>query len=101
MSTQKNSFYRLTIGVPPWEMASMLKAMLTNEHGRKLLVFGLSKLNMGLLLAGQPIVVELENLHASLPEISIMLMGGEDEADMESELFERLNIDSSCEVTRD
>lgn len=47
---------------------------------------GLSRENTRRLLDNQPIPVKLRELHPSLPDITIVLLGGETEADILEDL---------------
>jgi hypothetical protein len=65
----------------------MIKAVGSGGPTNKPLVFlGLSRRNTELLLAGKPIVVRLRDLHADLPELDVVLLGGETEDDIAEDL---------------
>jgi hypothetical protein len=47
---------------------------------------GLSRLNTEKLLNNQPIRIRLRDMHPELPDLVIILMGGETEADLAEDL---------------
>jgi hypothetical protein len=57
----------------------MLKATLLTSDGRSILVLGLSRENTRRLLAGQPIEVRAHETDPRLPELTVLLVGGETE----------------------
>jgi len=64
----------------------MLKATMATDRG-SIVVLGLSRENTRRLLAGQPIEVVLHDLDPRLPVgVTVLLMGGETEAQIEREL---------------
>lgn len=63
----------------------MIKAVAATSDGT-VVILGLSRENCKRLVAGQPISVKLAELDPRLPELTILLMGGETEETMAAEL---------------
>lgn len=63
----------------------MIKAVAGTTE-RPTVILGLSAENMRRLLANQPIPVDLKELHPDLPELRIVLLGGETEDDLAEDL---------------
>lgn len=57
----------------------MIKAAGTRQGGGQFVAFGLSDENWARLRAGKPILVNLREMHPELPELSVMLLGGDTE----------------------
>lgn len=65
----------------------MIKAASKGPLGNVNGVFlGISRGNWDKLLAGQPIMVKLRDLHPELPDITVTLLGGETENDIMEDL---------------
>lgn len=69
-------------------------ATMTDKKGEgKLVILGLSAGNVQRLMAGQPIKVELDELIGEhSPRIAVLLVGGETEQSIESDLREHFTI---------
>lgn len=63
----------------------MIKAVGSGADG-PIVFLGLSRENCTRLLANQPIPVRLRELSPDLPDLTIVLIGGETEADMAEDL---------------
>lgn len=63
----------------------MIKAVASGESGT-IVFLGLSRENTARLLANQPIPVKLRELHADLPDLTVVLLGGETEDDIAEDL---------------
>lgn len=64
----------------------MIKAIGTSKSGQTTVFLGLSRTNTERLMMGQPIPVRLRNLNSNLPDIQILIFGGETEESMVEEL---------------
>lgn len=64
----------------------MIKAVATQKDGSTAVFLGLSRENVDRLLANQPIAVKLRELHPDLPDLTVILLGGETEADIAEDL---------------
>jgi len=76
----------------------MIKAVALYEDGRKLVILGLSRINTEKLLTDKPIMIDLEaDLH--LPGAPrLIIMGGETEADILTQLNEKGLIDAETPI---
>lgn len=63
----------------------MIQAVASGPGGT-LVFLGLSRENTRRLLADQPIRVRLQDLDAGLPEVTVILLGGETEEDIAEDL---------------
>ncbi len=63
----------------------MIKAVAGAEESPTVFL-GLSRENTRRLLADQPIVVKLRDLHPALPDLTVVLLGGETEELIEAQL---------------
>ena len=64
----------------------MIKAVASQKDGSTAVFLGLSRENVDRLLANQPIPVKLRELHPDLPDLTIILLGGETEDDIAEDL---------------
>lgn len=64
----------------------MIKAAGQTGDGRPLVILGFSQENQERLLGNQPIVVKLADLDARLPDMDIIILGGETEASIFEDL---------------
>ena len=64
----------------------MIKAVASAPNGAPMVMLGLSDENWKRLRAGQPIVVKLRELDPELPDVRIILLGGETEEEMIEDL---------------
>jgi hypothetical protein len=66
-------------------VAVVIKAVGTGRGG-PVVFLGLSRENTRRLLANQPIRVRSRELHADLPDLTVVLLGGETEDDIAEDL---------------
>jgi hypothetical protein len=65
----------------------MIKAVMANAVGVPTgIVLGLSEENWRRLRAGQPIPVRLRELHPTLPDLTVLLLGGDTEESLTADL---------------
>lgn len=64
----------------------MIKAVASGKNGKPVVILGLSRENTVRLLSNMPIPVKLRELSPDLPDIEIVLLGGETEADIAEDL---------------
>lgn len=64
----------------------MIKAIAKMNDGRPMLMLGLSGENMTRLMANEPIQIDVGSLGADLPELVIVLLGGQTEAGIQRDL---------------
>jgi hypothetical protein len=64
----------------------VIKAVASGADGAPVVFLGLSRENCTRLLANQPIPVRLRELHPDLPDLTVMLLGGETEDDIAEDL---------------
>lgn len=61
----------------------MLKAVGVNDKGDVgTVIIGLSRENTELLLAGEPIMFRMQEIHPKAPNIAVVVIGNETEADL-------------------
>lgn len=64
----------------------MIKSAGTLTDGRPFLALGLSDENWVRLRAGKPIVLNLRDIHANLPDMKLVVLGGDTEASLTDDL---------------
>lgn len=70
----------------------MIKAVTVNGDGvPQMVVLGLSAENCFRLVEGMPIPVRLRELHSSLPDVTVLLVGGQTEEAIAAELRARMS----------
>lgn len=64
----------------------MIKAVGTDGQGKTMVFLGLSKENTRRLLKGYHMVVDLQELDSRLPDVAVVLLGGQTEQELSSRL---------------
>lgn len=64
----------------------MIKAVAKGKRGQPVVILGLSAENMKRLMANKPIPVKLRQLHPDLPDLDILILGGQTEDDIAEDL---------------